>query len=274
MTTAEFLPVAAGIALVCYLLLAWHFTAHWCGKSALTLPRAPRIEHLLIGAALALHALTLAAPAGQLLHLGVGEAVSLLAWLTVLIYWITSWFFRMEGLQAPLMWMAGLGVAMGALLPYTHQSDLQATPLLTVHIVISLIAYSMFLLAALLAGLMLWVDKRLHTRQLATLPTRLPPLLALETLLFQLLSVAFLLLTVTVFTGVTFSEQIFGMPFAFTHKSVFSMVSWVVFALLLFGRSRYGWRGRGAARWTLAGMGTLMLAYLGSKIVLELFLHR
>ena len=104
--------------------------------------------------------------------------------------------------------------------------------------------YSLFLLAAMMAGLMLVIEKRLHARNLKRLPVKLPPLLKLESLLFQTLGVALALLTVTVVTGTAFAEAIFGRPFALTHKSVFSFVSWGVFALLLFGHWRWGWRSR------------------------------
>ena len=83
-----------------------------------------------------------------------------------------------------------------------------------------------------------------------------------------------MLLTLALGSGFLFSEQLFGKPVTFTHKNVFSVAGWLTFAILLFGRARYGWRGRTALRWILAGTLLLVLGYLGSKFVLEVLLNR
>ena len=82
------------------------------------------------------------------------------------------------------------------------------------------------------------------------------------------------LLTLTVASGVLFSEQLFHQPLRLTHKNVFAILSWLTFGSLLVGRYIYGWRGRIAIRWTLSGFVILLLAYIGSKFVLEILLHR
>jgi ABC-type uncharacterized transport system permease subunit len=102
----------------------------------------------------------------------------------------------------------------------------------------------------------------------------LPPLLTMETLLFRLIAVGFVLLTLTLASGVLFSEEIFGKAFQFNHKVLFGFISWGVFAILLWGHHFYGWRGRVAVHWTMSGFGFLLLAYLGSKFVLEVLLHK
>jgi len=100
----------------------------------------------------------------------------------------------------------------------------------------------------------------------------------METLLFRVITVGFLLLSLTLASGMVFSEQLFGRALEFTpkiaHKIVFSLLSWAVFAGLLIGHRFYGWRGRMAIRWTVSGFVFLLLAYVGSKFVLEVLLHR
>ena len=83
-----------------------------------------------------------------------------------------------------------------------------------------------------------------------------------------------MLLTLTLASGIIFSEELFGKAMRFNHKTVFGILSWVIFAALLGGRSLYGWRGRIAVRWTLTGFLMLVLAYVGSKFVLEVVLGR
>jgi ABC-type uncharacterized transport system permease subunit len=89
-----------------------------------------------------------------------------------------------------------------------------------------------------------------------------------------MIGVAFVFLTLTLITGIAFSEEIFGRALRFDHKTVFAVASWLIFAALLAGRWRYGWRGRTAVRWTLSGFVTLLLAYVGSRFVLEVLLGR
>ena len=96
----------------------------------------------------------------------------------------------------------------------------------------------------------------------------------MEKLLFRLIAFGFTLLTLTVLSGVVFSEQLFGTPLKWDHKTIFTMLSWLLFGLLLAGRRWQGWRGRTALSFTLAGFAILLLAYVGSRFVLEVVLHR
>jgi len=102
----------------------------------------------------------------------------------------------------------------------------------------------------------------------------LPPLLTMERILFRIIALGFVLLTLTLGSGMLFSDELFGKPLQFNHKVMFGIISWCLFGALLLGRQIYGWRGRIALRWTLTGFVVLVLAYIGSKFVLEFILHR
>jgi ABC-type uncharacterized transport system permease subunit len=102
----------------------------------------------------------------------------------------------------------------------------------------------------------------------------LPPLLVMERLLFRVILAGFAFLTLTLATGIVFSETLFGQAMKFDHKTVFAVASWLIFGALLAGRYLYGWRGRLALRWTLAGFIALLLAYVGSRFVIEVILRR
>jgi ABC-type uncharacterized transport system permease subunit len=136
------------------------------------------------------------------------------------------------------------------------------------HIWLALLAYATLALAALLA-LMLWLQERsLRHRQVPAWLGALPPLTQLELLLFRSLGVAFVLLSATLLTGVLFVEDMLAQHL--WHKTVLSGLSWIVLAVLLFGRWRWGWRGPRAVKLTLTAMGLLLLAYFGSKYILGL----
>jgi len=96
----------------------------------------------------------------------------------------------------------------------------------------------------------------------------------MERILFRIIALGFILLTLTLVIGMLFSEELFGKPLQVTHKIVFGILAWCIFAALLAGRFVYRWRGRLALRWTIAGVAALALAYIGSKFVLEVILHR
>ena len=144
---------------------------------------------------------------------------------------------------------------------------------LQLHAFIALLAFATLAIAALLA-MMLWVQERALRRRALGGPrdSLLPPLTELESLLFRTIAVGFVLLTVTLLTGALFVENLLTQHLV--HKTVLSVLSWLLFGGLLLGRWRYGWRGAVAVRWTLTAMALLVLAFFGSRFVLELILHR
>ncbi|MGD8677562.1 MAG: cytochrome c biogenesis protein CcsA [Chromatiales bacterium] len=143
---------------------------------------------------------------------------------------------------------------------------------LGLHVLTSLLAWSMFAIASV-QSLLLWVqDRHLHNRQPGGFIRALPPLQTMESLLFEFIAIGLLLLTGSLVTGFLFLEDMFAQHLV--HKTVLSLVAWVIFAVLLWGRYRFGWRGRKALQWTIGGFLVLLLAYFGSKAVLELILQR
>lgn len=208
------------------------------------------------------------------LHLGVGNAVSAILWLTVLIYWLGNFYYRLDGLQSLVLPVAAVAALLPALLPSLKPLPNTELAVFKIHLLIAMLAYSLFTIASLHVLLMALLERRLHDGSLSPALRELPPLLAMEALLFRIIWAGFLLLTLTLASGVVFSEELFGRAAPFNHKTVFGVLSWIVFALLLGGRHVYGWRGRVAVRWTLAGFLMLVLAYVGSKFVLEVILGR
>lgn len=211
-------------------------------------------------------------PAG--LNLGLGNVLSAIAWLVVLIYWLSGFFYRLEILLGPLAWMAALALLAPLVLPVDHVLANLQSPAFLVHLLIAFLAYSLLTIGALQAALMSVVEKRLHNPLQSGMASSLPPLLTLESMLFRIIGVGFVLLSLTVLSGILFSEELFHEPMQFSHKTVFAVLSWLVYAALLGGRYLWGWRGRTAVRWSLVGFVMLVLAYLGSKFVLEVILQR
>jgi len=263
----------------CWLLLsgvAWRASRPAIAGAPAAATEIP-FEIVVVPVALVLHGILLyrriVVPAG--LDLGVANAVALLVCLTVLIYWLGSLAFK--GLTGILGFMAPVALAavlLQLVIPTGHVVTYGRDPLFTLHFAIAMLAYSLFIVATVHSLVMLAEEKWLHRGILPPFLRSLPPLLEMEALLFRILLAAFVLLTLTVVSGVFFSEQLFGKPLTFTHKVVFAILSWFIFGGLLAGHFFRGWRGRTAVRWTLAGFTMLLLAYVGSKVVLELVLKR
>ncbi len=145
-------------------------------------------------------------------------------------------------------------------------------PMLQFHVLAALLAFSLLTLAAVNA-ILLWVqDYLLRTPRPISQLELLPPLIVLEQLMFRLILAGWLLLTLTLAAGLTFVYDLLSQHLM--HKTVLSLISWLLFGLLLGARWWLGWRGRRAVNWTLVAMAFLVLAYFGSRVVLEGLLDR
>ncbi|MDR1855056.1 MAG: cytochrome c biogenesis protein CcsA [Azoarcus sp.] len=247
------------------------------GARLASVPMA-NVERVLLLLALVAHGLALHSsifPGGEM-RFGFSIALSLTVWLAICFYWVETLYNRLDGLRMAMLPAGALACLLTVLFPGNHVlSDANvASPMFRMHFVIAMLAYSLFMLAALHALLMALATRQLHHARFTRFLAGLPPLLTMEALLFRLIGFAFVLLTLTLITGAAFTESMFGQAFRFDHKTVFAVISWLLFGVLLAGRHFRGWRGRIALRWTLAGFITLMLAYIGSRFVIEVLLHR
>jgi ABC-type uncharacterized transport system permease subunit len=207
------------------------------------------------------------------MSLGFFNAASLVAFITALVLVLASFQEPVENLGIPVFPVAAVSIGLVLMYPASHHiTDSSTGWQLDAHILLSLLAYSILGLAALQALLLAIQEYHLHNRQPGGIIRSLPPLQTMETLMFQMIGIGFVLLTLALVTGILFLQDIFAQHLV--HKTVLSIIAWCVFALLLWGRWRFGWRGRVAIRWTVGGFIFLMLAYFGSKLVLELILNR
>ena len=210
--------------------------------------------------------------AAQQMRFGFAQALSMMLWLAVAICWLEALAYRIEALFPMVLLLAAVcaplpGFFAGRVTPDAYSLQFK------LHLFAGMAAYSLFAVATMHAVLISIVERQLHAHP--TVADRgLPPLLSLEALVFRLTGAAFAVLTLTFAVGIAYSETIFGRAMRFDHKTVFVVLSWLIFGLLLAGRLLYGWRGRTALRWTLAGFLMLMLAYPGSRFVLEVVLGR
>jgi ABC-type uncharacterized transport system permease subunit len=213
------------------------------------------------------------------LRVGFAFMLSAALWISVAAYWIENRNFALDGMRRMVMPFAALAAILPPLFPGSLMPVQDQSPAFGWHVVVAVLAYSILTIAAFHAVLMAMQEARLHTRSattgwLGTAIDQMPALLTMEMLLFRLIGIGFVLLSLTVLSGIVFSEQLFGHALRWNHKNFFALLSWVLFAALLAGRRWRGWRGKTALRFTLAGFATLALAYVGSRFVFEVVLHR
>ena len=207
---------------------------------------------------------------GEAPRFGFAPALSVTAWLVATVYAVERQMFP----QLRARWaLAGLGAAAVLLALAFPGTPLHVTasPWLPLHWALGVAAYGLFAAAVVHAWLM---QRTEHTMRMGEEPQAGVPLLTLERLTFRFATAGFVLLSATLLAGVFFSEVLYGRAWRWEHKSVFSVLAWAVFALLLLGRARFGWRGRKAVRVIYAGSALLLLAYVGSRFVLEVVLRR
>lgn len=203
---------------------------------------------------------------------GFAPALSVTAWLVVAVYAIDARLFPQRRARQALAVTGALAVLLALGFPGTPL-HLSASAWLPLHWALGIASYGLFAAAVVHAWIMMRIERDIRN---AAGGDNGMPLLTLERLTFRFVLAGFVLLSATLLAGLLFGEQLYGAgrSWRWDHKTVFSVLSWVAFAVLLVGRSRFGWRGRKAVRILYVGSLLLLLAYVGSRFVLEVVLDR
>jgi len=265
------------LLVIVHLLPAAFYLAAWRASGA-----PGRGADLLLALGLIAHAASLYHEVlGSGWRFGFAPILSATLWIGVIILWLEGLQVKVQALRRVVLPVAAAASMLPLLFPGADISAQASRPLFVPHLIVGTLAYGVLALAALHAMLMTATEKALHggagpapDSAFGRFLEELPPLLVLERILFRFIAVGFVFLTLTAASGVLFSEEVFGRPFVADHKTVFSVIAWAVFGVLLVGRRLRGWRGRTALRLTLAGFALLLLAYVGSRFVLEVVLGR
>ncbi|WP_456374975.1 cytochrome C assembly family protein [Thiolapillus sp.] len=200
------------------------------------------------------------------------NAVSFAAWVIALLYLLAALSKPVESLGVILLPIAALTLLLDYFFPGVRMLPPHTDWQLRAHVISSILAYSVLAMAAVQAVLLAVQDRALRKHHPGGFIRSLPPLQTMEELMFEMIFIGFLLLTLALASGFVFLDDMFAQHLV--HKTLLSILAWLCFAVLLWGRYRFGWRGRTAIRWTMTGFVVLGLAYFGSKAVVELILKR
>ena len=227
----------------------------------------------LLWLAWAAHAVALLSLLVGPVHFGFAPAISVTAWLVVSAYILESQFFPKFKARWAMGSLGTIAVVLAWFFPGTPLSA-QASAWLPLHWALGLSAYGMFGAAVVHAWMMTRAERDIRMAQDAGSGL---PLLTLERLTFRFVLAGFFLLTGTLVAGILLGDALYGQGqghWRWDHKTIFALLSWLTFAVLLVGRSQWGWRGRRAVRVLYIGSGLLLLSYAGSRFVLEVLLGR
>ncbi|MCP4430413.1 MAG: cytochrome c biogenesis protein CcsA [Gammaproteobacteria bacterium] len=207
---------------------------------------------------------------GEGLNFNFFTTFSLISWLISIQILLSAYFMRIESLGIAIFPISGLasifaGMDFPVHLISTGDNAIQG------HILISIVAYALITLGAFQASLLAYQDHAIRSHHPGGLIRFLPPLYDMESFLFVCLGFGFACLSISLISGFFFLEDIFAQHLV--HKTVLSIVAWFILGILMFGRIKFGWRGRKAIRWTLTAFVFLMLAFFGTKLVLEFILQ-
>lgn len=200
---------------------------------------------------------------------GFAPALSMTLWMVLAVYVVESRFVPLPGARRTL---ASLGIVV-VVIAWVFPGEMM--PLVIprwapLHWVLGIASYGLFGAAVLHAAMLSRAERQMRPSAGAMAGAmKGMPLLRLERLTFRFVAAGFVLLSAALLLGAWFAN-----PWRWDHKTVFSLLGWVVFAGLLAGRRAFGWRGPAATRWVYAGAALLLLAYVGSRFVIEVLLHR
>jgi ABC-type uncharacterized transport system permease subunit len=210
--------------------------------------------------------------APQGIDIGFFSILSLVGWLIGLLLILSALQRPVECLGIIVFPFAALSLALHEVFNQPHYLTSNLAAGLEFHILTSILAYSMLSIAVVQAILLYIQDRHLHNKHPGGFVRALPPLETMESLLFSMIGLGFTVLTISLISGLFYLENILAQHLV--HKTVLSFGAWLLFGILLWGRFQFGWRSRTAIRWTISGFILLMLAYFGSKFVIELVLNR
>lgn len=203
-------------------------------------------------------------------HFGFAPALSVTAWLVAAVYAVESLIYP----QLPTRWTLSTLGAVAVMLAYLFPgSAMPATTSvwLPMHLAFGVACYGLFGIAVVHAWFMNHAEKRIRLGKDSQSGL---PLLTLERLTYRFVGAGFVLLSATLAVGMLFGEVVYGHAWRWDHKTVFSVLSWLTFAVLLMGRIGFGWRGKRAASVLYMGSIFLLMAYVGSRFVMEIVLGR
>ena len=206
------------------------------------------------------------------LNFSLSSAISAICWMALLSCWVFAFFYRLTVLYFLIIILTIICLPF-ILVASPYPITLINIDIFEIHPILSIAAYGIFTIAGLHTLIMVAAQKCLSRGKIPFYLESLPPLLTMEKILFRMIFIGLVFLSLALLTGMFFLNEETGNFLEFKHKIIFAISSWVIFVSLATGRIFFGWRGKTAVKWTLLGYSVLLLAYIGTRFVVEILLN-
>ena len=211
-------------------------------------------------------------------HFGLALALSVTLGTCTLLLLLESFFSKIGSMLVFVLPLSAVSMLLPLIMPGSPLGPETSTFAFRMHLLLAILAYSVMTMAVLEALLLMAAHKRVRSKAFTepaedgkvSILDNMPSVMSMESTLFRLIWVGFIVLTAAILFGAIFSNELSGEAFRFDHKTVTTCMAWLIFGILLLGHHVFGWRGRFAARWTVIGFVVLRISYIGVRLVLEI----
>jgi len=208
------------------------------------------------------------------INLNFSNSLLIVSWVTVFFYYLINRKIQFNGLENLTLIPALLIILSHPFLKNDQSLEIQMSINSIIHIIIAILSYSLLTVGAIFSIFILLFQNNLTKKyQNEENFSGNFSLLSMEDILFKIYWFGFILLSITLFSGILFTNEIFGTSIIWNHKAIFSLMAWITYGAMLLGRMKYGWRGKKAVVISLIAFMFLLLSYFGTKFVLEILLN-
>jgi len=208
------------------------------------------------------------------INLNFSNSLLIVSWVTVFFYYFINRKIQFNGLENLTLIPALLIILSHPFLKNDQSFEIQMSINSIIHIIIAILSYSLLTVGAIFSIFILLFQNNLTKKyQNEENFSGNFSLLSMEDILFKIYWFGFILLSITLFSGILFTNEIFGTSIVWNHKTIFSLMAWITYGAMLLGRMKYGWRGKKAVVISLIAFMFLLLSYFGTKFVLEILLN-
>jgi len=202
---------------------------------------------------------------GDGIFFGLVTSTSFISWVVATLLFLTSLTKPVHVIGILVYPLTAVSVILLLLFPDTNSKLVSIS--IASHVFLSVGAYALLSIAVAQSILLKIQERLLHDHNINTFIDKLPPLQTMEDFFFQTLKMGCILLTLSLASGFIFVDEFFEQNLS--YKTFLSVIAWIVFVGIAIGHKMFGWRGRNAILATQIAFSVLVLAYFGTKLILE-----
>jgi len=199
------------------------------------------------------------------------EATSFLSWCILLLFFFHEFRYKLGMLSSFIMPIVFLFMFSSSIFPREIKvlSPALQSYWFGIHVILAFLGDAAFAMACGIGIMYLIQERFVKSKHLGGLFQKLPSLQTLDEINYHLITLGFPLLTLAMITGVIWANSAWGSYWRWDPKEVWSLITWLIYALVLHLRLSIGWRGKKAAILSIAGFIVVIFAFIGVSLILK-----